>query len=87
MRVEELIGLVSAEDENTVLEVLLFELSHLLVDHLRCLVLLCDEVVELETNLPFDLGVDLNENLEISRHHIRQWVAITLHLLKHVVNL
>ena len=87
MRVEELIWLVGAQDENAVLEVLLFELGHLLVDHLRRLILLCDEVVHFEANFPFDLGVDLNENLKIARHHVCQWVAIALHLLQHIVNL
>jgi hypothetical protein len=65
MCIEKLVRLFGTEKEDPVLEVLLFQLSHLLVHDQRL-----GEVLKLSLALAFDLGVDLDEYLEITSHHI-----------------
>lgn len=80
MCVEELVGLLGSKEEDPVLKVLLFQLGHLLVhDQGLC------EVLELTLALAFDLGVDLDEDLEVAGHHIGQGIAACLHLLQGIV--
>ena len=86
MSIEELIGLIGTEYEYSILKILLLELRHLLINHLRSLVL-ADKVVQLESALSLDFSIDLDEDLEVPRHHVRERVAVRLHLLKHVVYL
>jgi len=81
MRVEKLVGLLGAEEEDPVLQVLLLELRHLLVHDERL-----REVLELALALALDLRIDLDEDLEIARHHVRQGIAARLHLLQRVVD-
>lgn len=81
MRVEELVWLLGAQEEDPVLEILLLQLGHFLI-HDQGL----GEVFELALALSFDFCVDLNEYFEIPGHHVRQWVATRLHLLQGVID-
>lgn len=82
MRVEKLVGLLGTEQEDPILQILLLELRHLLV-HDECL----SEVLELSLALALDLRVDLDEYLQITRHHVGQRIATRLHLLQRVVDI
>lgn len=82
MRVEELVGLLRAEEEDPVLQVLLFEFCHFLIHDQRL-----SEVFELSLALPLDFCVDLDEYLEVASHHVGERVAASLHLLQRIVDL
>lgn len=81
MRVEELVRLLGAQEEDAVLQILLLQLGHFLV-HDQGL----GEVFELALALSLDLCIDLDEHFEIPGHHVRQWVAARLHLLQGVID-
>lgn len=82
MRVEKLVRFLRTKEEDPILQVLLLQLSHLLVhDEGLC------EVLELSLALALDLGVDLDEDLEVAGHHIGQGIAAGLHLLQGIVNI
>ena len=86
MSVEELRRFGCSKHKDATLQVLLLQLSHLLVHKGRGIVLF-DVVFYLSSGLALHLGNDLDEDLEITRHHDGERIAVGLHLLEQVVNL
>lgn len=89
MGVEVRVRLVGPQNQNPALQVLLFDVLYLFVHQqsLREVFKLSPESCLLNLAFPPDFGVNLQENLEISCHHVGERVAVCLHLLQFIVDL